>query len=168
METDTFDLLASALEAGGNSAAFDFLAVKFQEEKNYPSLFEARLMQKRLELGLDPIQMGSLEDVPEGVRPTYERAFMDAAREVGGLFLADGDVTRAWPYFRAVGDSAPVAAAIEKTAAPAEDLDGVIAIAFQERVNPRKGFELILRQYGICRAITCFDQYPVPAGREDA
>jgi hypothetical protein len=27
---------------------------------------------------------------------------------------------------------------------------------------------LILGQYGICRAITCFEQYPSPAGREDA
>src|SRR6476659_7489237 len=157
MEPDTFDLLARALDSGGRSGAFDFLAGKFREEKNYPSLFEARLMQKRLELGLDPIQIGSLEDVPEAVRPAYERAFLDAAREVGSLFLADGDIARAWPYFRAIGDPAPIAAAIENTASGA-DLESVIAIAFQERVHPRKGFELILRQYGICRAITCFDQ----------
>ena len=167
METDSFDLLAGALQAGGNTGAFDFLAAKFRAEKNYPSLFEARLMQKRLELGLDPIQMGSLEDVPETVRPIYERAFLDAAREVGGLFLADGDIARAWPYFRAIGETAPVAAAIDKVP-PGEDLDAVIAIAFQERVHPRKGFELILKQHGICRAITCFDQYPAAAGREDA
>jgi hypothetical protein len=167
METGPFDLLERALETGGNSAALDFLATKFREEKNYPSLFETRLLQKRLELGLDPIQVGSLEDVPETVRPAYERAFLDAAREVGGLFLADGDVARAWPYFRAIGETAPVAAAIEK-AGSGEELDSVIAIAFQERVNPRKGFELILKQYGICRAITCFDQYPGPAGREEA
>jgi hypothetical protein len=75
-------------------------------------------------------------------------------------------VARAWPYFRAIGESAPVAAAIEQVK-PGEDLDSVIAIAFQERVNPRKGFELILAQYGICRAITCFEQYP-EAGREEA
>src|SRR5438105_2664712 len=84
-----------------------------------------------------------LRDVPADVRPAYERAFVEAAREVGGLFLADGDVTRAWPYYRAVGESAPVAAAIEQIA-PGEDIESVIAIAFQERVNPRKGFELIL------------------------
>src|ERR1044071_3130777 len=104
---------------------FDLLATKFREEKNYPSLFEARLMQKRLELGLDPIQIGSLDDVPVAVRPAYERAFVDAAREVGGLFLADGDVARAWPYYRAIGESAPIAAAIE-AAEPGGDLDAVI------------------------------------------
>ena len=166
MEPDTFDQLEQARQTGGPAGGFDFLIQRFLEEKNYPSLFETRLMQKRLELGLDPIQIGSLDEVPVDVRPAYERAFMDAAREVGALFLADGDVARAWPYFRAVGESAPVAAAIERIK-PGEDLDSVIAIAFQERVNPRKGFELILAQYGICRAITCFEQCP-EAGREEA
>src|SRR5262249_55926388 len=152
---------------GGVSGGFDFLSQKFLQEKNYPSLFETRLMQKRLELGLDPIQTGSLEDVPAPVRPAYERAFVDAAREVGGLFLGDGDLPRAWPYYRAIGETGPVADAIEQ-ATQGEDIESVIAIAFQERVNPRKGFELILLQYGICRAITCFDQYPAGPGREES
>jgi hypothetical protein len=169
MEPDTFELLEQARLARGAAGGFDFLIQRFREEKNYPSLFEARLMQNRLDLGLDPLQMGSLEDVPAAVRPTYERAFIDAAREVGGLFLADGDVARAWPYFRAIGESAPIAAAIEQiTPGKDEDMEAVIAIAFQERVNPRKGFELILAQYGTCRAITCFEQFPAPAGREEA
>jgi len=169
MEPDTFELLEQARLAGGAAGGFDFLLQRFRDEKNYPSLFEARLMQKRLDLGLDPLQIGSLEDVPAAVRPTYERAFIDAAREVGGLFLADGDVARAWPYFRAIGESAPVAAVIEQiTPGKDEDMEAVIAIAFQERVNPNKGFELILAQYGTCRAITCFEQFPGPAGREKA
>jgi len=167
MEPDTFELLERARETGGVAAGFDYLSKKFLDEKNYPSLFEARLMQKRLELGLDPLQIGSLEDVPAAVRPAYERAFIDAAREVGGLFLADGDIARAWPYYRAIGETAPVAGAIEQ-ATPGEEMDSIIAIAFQERVNPRKGFELILSHYGICRAITCFEQYPGPSGRDES
>src|SRR5215813_5299289 len=122
MESDTFEQLEHAREAGGASGGFDFLSKKFREEKNYPSLFETRLMQKRFELGLDPIQIGTLEDVPAAVRPPYERAFVEAAREVGGLFLADGDVARAWPYFRAIGESGPVAEAIER-AVPGEDME---------------------------------------------
>src|SRR5438552_11644514 len=114
MEPDTFEELERARKADGACGGFDFLSKKFREEKNYPSLFETRLMQKRLELGLDPLQIGSLDDVPADVRPAYERAFVEAAREVGGLFLADGDVARAWPYYRAIGETAPVAAAIEQ------------------------------------------------------
>src|SRR5258708_30369495 len=109
MEPDTFDLLEEARQAGGAAGGFDFLIQRFREGKNYPSLFEARLMQKRLELGLDPIQLGSLDDVPAEVRPAYERAFVEAAREVGGLVLADGDVARAWPDYPAIVESAPVA-----------------------------------------------------------
>lgn len=169
---DTYDLLARALAAGGPQSGFDFLAQKFREEKNYPLLFEARLLARRHELGLPLIQTGTLEDVPEALRPVYERAFIETAREVGGLFLADGDIARAWPYYRAIGETAPVAAAIEavnppKDSEPREDFDAVVAIAWQERVHPRKGFELILSHYGTCRAITSFEQYPASTGRDE-
>jgi hypothetical protein len=53
-------------------------------------------------------------------------------------------------YFRAIGDSSPVAAAIENVA-PAENQESIIEIALHERVHPRKGFELILADFGICR-----------------
>ena len=81
-DTDTFDLLEQALRSGGSASGFDFLGKRFREEKNYPMLFEARLMQKRVELGLDHIQTGSLDEIPAETRPAYERAFVDAAREV--------------------------------------------------------------------------------------
>jgi hypothetical protein len=61
----------------------------------------------------------------------------------------------------------PVAKAIEN-ASPGEASDGVLQIAFFDRVAPRKGFELILEKHGICRAITCFGQYPLPEGREES
>jgi len=61
----------------------------------------------------------------------------------------------AWTYFKALGDPAPVAAAIEKTDR-GEQIDRVIEIAYHEGVNLRKGFELILEHHGICRAITLF------------
>ena len=35
-------------------------------------------------------------------------------------------------------------------------------------MNPKKGFALILGQYGICRAITAFHQYPSKEGREES
>jgi hypothetical protein len=47
-----------------------------------------------------------------------------------------------------------------------EQLDRVIEIAFHEGVNPRKGFELILEQHGICRAITLFGNHRDYATRQ--
>ena len=105
--------------------------------------------------------------MPPETRREYDKAFMDAAREVGGLFLASGNIQRAWPYFRAIGETAPVADAIAKFDST-ENIEPVIEIAFLERVNPYKGFQMILSNYGICRAITSFGQFPSREGRDDA
>ena len=167
MTDDAFEGLEQALKSGGAAEAFVFLAEQACSEKNYPLLFEVRLMQKRRELGLPLIQTGSLSDVPEDRRPAYEQAYIAAAREVGGLFLAGGDIARAWSYYRAIGEPAPVAEAIERVEA-GENIDRVIEIAFLEGVNPRKGFELLLGSYGLCRAISTFSQYPARAGRDES
>lgn len=163
MNTDAFDLIEQAIRAGGAAPAFELLAQRFREEKNYPLLFETRLLEQRQKLGLPLLRSDNSGDIPGDQRPAYDEALTQAAKETGSLFLSDGDIQRAWPYFRAIGDREPVAAAIEKLDAAEE---GVIHIALGERANPRKGFELLLGRHGICRAITYFDQYPEPETRE--
>ena len=165
MDDETFDLIEAAMDAGGAGTALDLLERKFLTEKQYPELFETRLMQKRLELDLPLIQLGAIEDLPEPARSRYEDGVRRAAREIGSLYLGDGDIPRAWPYFRAVGDREAVATAIE-SAQPGEDMDALIDIALGERVHPRKGLELVIAQHGICRAITYFEQFPTLENRE--
>jgi len=162
---DPFDLIEAAVNTGGGESALDLLARKFLAEKQYPQLFETRLMQKRMELGLPLIQLGAIEDLPEPGRSGYEDGVRQAARETGSLFLADGDIPHAWPYFRAVGDRETVAAALE-SAEPGPHIDALIDIALGERVHPRKGLELTIAQHGICRAITYFEQFPTLENRE--
>jgi hypothetical protein len=164
---DDFTHMDNVLRVGGPAAGFAYLAKRARENKNYPLLFEIRLMQKRRDLGLPLILTEPLGDIPKPKQQAYEEATIEAAREVGGLFLADGEIERAWPYFRAIGEIGPVAKAIENTA-PDDASDGVLQIAYFDRVAPRKGFELILEKHGICRAITCFGQYPQPEGREES
>jgi hypothetical protein len=172
LERIAFQQIEQALASGGAVSALDLLARKFIAEKQYPQLFETRLMEKRLELGLPLIQIGAIEDLPEPARASYEEEVRRAARETGALFLADGDIARAWPYFRAIGERQTIAAALEaapaaldKTApsgpAPSRpDVDALIDIALGERVHPRKGLELVIGRHGICRAITYFEQFP--------
>ena len=167
MSDNPFDLIDEALRSGGPEAGFDFLAKKVQEEKNYPLLFEVRLLRKRHELGLPLIQVDDSAPMPPEKRLEYDKTFIEAAREVGALYLADGNIPRAWPYFRAINDTAPVAAAIEKVELK-EGMEPIIEIAFMERVHPYRGFEMILNQYGICRAITSFGQFPCREGREES
>jgi len=166
MSDNPFDLIDEALRSGGPEAGFDFLAKKVQEEKNYPLLFEVRLLKKRHELGLPLIQVDDSAPMPPEKRLEYDKTFIAAAREIGGLYLADGNIQRAWPYFRAINDTAPVAAAIEKGELPEEGIEPIIEIAFMERVHPYKGFEMVLNRFGICRAITIFGQFPGSEGRD--
>jgi len=167
MNDDTFDLIEQAARQGGAESALDLLVTISQKDKNYPLLFEARLMQARHKIGLPLIFNMPLEDLPAEQRQMYEEAMREAARETGNLFLADGDIPRAWPYFRAIGDPQPVASAIEKIDSH-EQLDGIIEIAFGQGVHPRKGFELLLKTHGICRAITFFERIQDPKSREES
>lgn len=155
MEEDTFEGLDKIFRSHGPAAVFDVLIDKARRAKDYRMLFGARLMQSRHALGLPLIETEPTINLSGEQLSSYENALKNAARESGDLFLADGDIVSAWTYFKALGDPAPVAAAIE-TINGGEQLDRVIEIAFHERVSPRKGFELILEHHGICRAITLF------------
>ncbi len=152
MATDPFELLEQTYRSEGPGSVFELLIRTARQQKNYFQLFEARLMQKRYELGLPLLYSGIISDLPAEHQPEYSAALMDAARETGGLFLSDGDIERAWPYFRAVGDPAPIAAAIEEVRS-IEGMERVIEIALHEGVNPRKGFELLIQQRGICSSV---------------
>lgn len=154
------DTLQNAWSQGGADAGFEKLFESLQAERNYPGLFEARLMKIRRDLGLPLILNGPPDGLSDEQRRDYEAAQIAAARETGELFLADGQIERAWPYFRALGESGPVREALEK-ADPSEDqADALIDIAFGQGVHPRRGFEWILENQGTCRAITNFGHYP--------
>jgi hypothetical protein len=150
-----FNLIEETFRTGGSAAVFDLLIGRAREEKNARRLFDARILQVRHALGLPLIQTEPVLDITPEQRPVYEEAFREAAREAGQLCLASGDIPGAWPYFHAIGEHEPVAAAIEEFR-DSEDVSRIIEIAFQEGANPRKGFELILEHRGLCNAITWF------------
>ena len=140
-----FDLLEQTFRSDGPEAVFDLLIQKARDTQDHRMLFGARIMQVRHRTGLPLIETESVLELAGEQRAAYETAFRDAAREAGGLCLAAGDIPSAWAYFKAIGEPAPVAAAIENVT-EGENLDRVIEIAYREGVNPRKGFELILKQ----------------------
>ena len=163
---DAFNLIEGAARDGGAQSALDLLVTIALKDENYSLLFEARLMQARHRLGLPLVFSDSLDELPPSQRQPYEDAMKEAAREAGDLYLAGGEILRAWPYFRALGDPAPVVAALEKLEST-DQLDQIIELAFGQGVHPRKGFELLLKHHGICRAITFFQQYPDPKTRDE-
>jgi hypothetical protein len=163
---DDFELLEEAIRSRGAAAAFEFLIAKAREERKYRDVFSARVMQVRQRMGLPLIEVEPGVNLEGEERAAYENAVRDAARETGELFLAAGEIANAWPYFRAIGETAPVAAAIEN-APPETPAEALIDIAFREQVNPRKGFELILEHRGTCNAITWFGSMPAGDSRRE-
>ncbi len=150
--------LAQILQAQGSEAAVERVAEWLKQNRHYDRILELRLLDARRRLGLPLVHSNSLEGIPEPTRQAYEDAYVAACREVGQLYLEDGNITAAWPYFRAIDEPQPVADAIE--ALPTEDApEEIIQIAFHEQVHPAKGFRMILDTLGTCAAVTALEQY---------
>ncbi|MCA9030253.1 MAG: hypothetical protein KDA66_05545, partial [Planctomycetaceae bacterium] len=99
MSDSDFSQLESA-SSQGTSALFEQLETLLREKKDYHKLFDARVLKKKAELGLSLARPSSLQDVPEEHRKEVETVYVEAAREAGGLFLAEGDITNAWMYLQ--------------------------------------------------------------------
>jgi hypothetical protein len=158
-----FDVIARSLQSDGPAAALDRLVTELDEAKNYRALLDALLLRARHDLGLPLIHVGSLTEISEPARTQYENRYVEAIRSVGTKFLESGDLIAAWPYFRAIGETDPIAKAIDDYQSEEgldEKLGQVIEIAFNQGANLRRGWELILNNYGTCSAITAFEQIP--------
>jgi len=158
MSNTVYERLESELGKRGADAALDLLFDELRQQKRYHELFDARLMQARHRLGLPVILTERLDDLEEPLRTRLEDAYMAACREVGDLLLAESRVAEAWRYYRVVGDKSPVAAALERIEPNEENLDKLLEIALNEGVSPELGFRLVLENYGLCNAITMFEQ----------
>jgi hypothetical protein len=155
MDTSIFEQLEQTLARDGATSALDQLCALLREKKDYGSLFYAILMKRRYELGVSPVPTEPSQDLPERVQTPYEEAIRVAGREVGKLYLEQGDIPRAWIYYRMIGEPQPVAEAIDDyQLKEGEENQQVIEIAFHHGVHPKKGFDWILERYGICSAIT--------------
>jgi len=155
MDQSIYDELQQTLKTSGPKEAIDRLCVSLRERKEYSSLFYALLMKKRFELGVSPLPTAPSNELPEAVHEPYENAIRAAAREVGQLYIDDGELLRAAPFFRMIDDRQPLATALE-TYQPfeGEDLQPMIELAFHMGAHPKKGFDWLLQRYGICSAIT--------------
>lgn len=157
MSETTFDQLETRLAGQGADAVFDTLAAELKSEKKFHELFDALLMRSRHRLGLPMILATSLDDLDEPLRTQVEEAYLAACREVGTLLLDEGRLREAWMYLRPVGDKAPVAEAIRRIEPNDDNLQDLIEIGLHEGVAPALGYELVLKNYGTCNAITTFE-----------
>jgi hypothetical protein len=157
-ENPEFQALDRALKDEGPAAALDRLVDHLDRRGEYRALLDALLLKARHELGMPLVQEGNLAEIEEPLRSEYEARYVEAIRTVGARLLGAGDIAGAWPYYRAIGETEPVAGALEAYRPAEEDerLGAVIDVAFNQGAHPRRGFELILESYGTCSAITAF------------
>lgn len=167
MDSQLCDRLESTFRQNGANAAIARLCDDLRQQKDYASLFYAMLMKKRHELGVSPVSTGSNVDLPPAAHQQFEEGIREAARTVGGLYLADGQIPQAWAYYRMLGETGPVIEALNKVELREdEDCQPLIDIAFHQGVLPEKGFEWVLRRYGICSAITTLSAGELPFAPE--
>lgn len=157
MTTDTFDQLQDRLNSQGVDAMFDELCEHLESDGKYHELFDVLLMRSRRELGLPVILTSSIDDLDEPLRSKVEDAYLAACRTVGTLLLRDNKLREAWMYLRPVGDKALVAEAMAKIEPDDDNLQDLIEIGLHEGVAPGLGYELVLKHYGTCNAITTFE-----------
>ena len=111
---DCFARLRRTCADAGPEAMLEALAASLAERRRWHALFDARLMQARVAVGLPPV--GSPGDIPAGVRERFDERSLAACREVGWSLLDEGQVAAAWMYLRAVADPAEVSAKLEPLA----------------------------------------------------
>jgi len=159
--TTPFEDVEQLHETAGSAAVIDRLIETLRLEKSYHKLFDALLLKVRFEMGLPLVGASSFDDVPPEKQAEFEEQYVAAARDVGELLLAEGDIPQAWVYLRTIQEPDKVRAAIEVLPLPDESdeqTEEIINIALNEGVHPVRGFELLLRTHGICNTITSFDQ----------
>ncbi len=157
MNDTPYSRISQALQSGGPEAALAAAAAAVSASDRPHELFDVRLMQARLKLGLPVGDATPLDDLAEPVRTAMEDAYLEACREVGHLLLSAGRLRESWMYLRPVGDKEPVARKLEELAANSDDTQAVLELALHEGLHPRLGFELVLKQYGLCNAISMYD-----------
>jgi hypothetical protein len=162
-----FQRLDAVCAAAGPEAMLEALAAALADQSRWHAVFDVRLMQARLALGL-PVT-GDLGAVPATVRNRLDERSLAACREVGWPLLEDGQIAAAWMYLRAAADPAELAARLEKLVPPllaadaadeesARRLQEIVGLALWEGADPALGISIVLRTHGTCNAITAYEQ----------
>ena len=160
---ETAHKLAAGSVSTNASAVLDAAERTLLGQKDYHRLFDAKLIRVRHQLGLPITQPTSLKDIPEKHDDVFRVAYTNAAREVGQLFLENGQLADAWAYFRTIHETEPVRAEIAKRVAempqdPGPQLDELLNLALYEGAHVVEGLKLLLKTHGTCNTVTAMSQ----------
>jgi len=162
-EAVIFDRLERLAATEGAAATLRSLATWLAESGRWHALFDVRLLEARLSLGL-PIS-GDLGGVEGAIREKLDEASLAACREAGWPLLDEGRPAAAWMYLRAAAaEPAEVAARLagllgREDLADREELrTEIMQLALWEGIDPALGLRLVIEDHGTCNAITAYMQ----------
>jgi len=169
MDAAVLSELKTTLDQRGPDAAIAELCDRLRQRKDYDNLFYARLLAGRHRLGLVPIPTASVSEIPPAQQPAFEDTIRTACREVGSLYLAEGNVAQAWGYYRMIDEREPVLQALGayRPEPGDEQLDSLIQLALYEGLLPRTGFDWVLQHGSLCNAVTVLSGRQLPMTPED-
>lgn len=171
---DIFDMLAEAAAARGAPAMFESLADSLKVRRRWHALFDLRMLEARVALGLPPT--GDIGAIDEQARERLDERSLAACREVGWPLLDEGHVAAGWMYLRAAAEPAEVSRKLAALArAPLADeeaaaarMQEIVQIALWEGIDPALGIRLVIESQGTCNSITAYEQAVsrLPAARQ--
>ena len=164
---DPFDDLTRTCESAGAAAMLDDLAASLAARSRWHALFDTRIIQARVAIGLPPV--GAPGDVPAAARDAFDERSLAACREAGWPLIEEGQIAAGWMYLRAAAEPAAVSARLAALARPllasAHDdseadriLQEILGVVLWDAVDPALGIEIVLATQGTCNAITAFEQ----------
>ena len=161
MSDKTFAELDQLKQTEGAAAAVECVISTLQEQRQYHKLFDALCLKKKFEMELPLARPTSFDDIPDDKRDEFQSSYINAAREVARLLLADNNIPEAWMYLRTIGEPQTITDAldaIDSRREPDEQTEQLIQVALYEGANPVKGLEMMLRSHGTCNTVTALDQ----------
>lgn len=161
---EIFKQFAASTESG-IEGGLDFLEQQFRDSGQYHRLFDVLKMQIRHDLGLTLLHQSSAPPLEKETQRQLERRFLDACRELAGLFFDQGNLHDGWMYLQPISDEPAAKELLGRVTVSEENYQGLIEIAFNERVSPVFGYRLLLQKCGTCDGITAFDMQATPFDR---
>ncbi|MEM7455802.1 MAG: hypothetical protein AAF456_15725 [Planctomycetota bacterium] len=170
--SELFAEVRTIAEQAGIEQALARLADHFRDRRMHHELFEVLKMNVRHGLGIPLLYGESADDLDEAGRRRLEDGLLEACREVGTMLVEDGQLHEGWVYIQPVGDRELSRNLITSVPVTDENIDALVEIAFSGGAAPDFGYDLVLKKYGTCNAITTIDtrgaQFDAPTRRQIA
>ncbi|MFH5803379.1 hypothetical protein [Alienimonas sp. DA493] len=157
--------LFAALDDASPDRVLDELVERLRAADEPDLLFDALLLQAKRDLGAPGVRPSTFDGVPEEQAESFEKAYLEAAREVARRHADAGRLDRAFDYARTIGEPPLLRPYLEDVdpqdyVGPDSDeerFELLTSIALEEGVHPELGARLMLAGRGTCNTVTAVD-----------